>query len=1006
MNEFSSYADIKEKYSGRNLLNKFITRDEAVNKFLVFKSFTEFNKKRNEFIHLHEMVISDNPRKFFVDLDAKDVDIVLCEIHRIRIMSYIKKLFAKIYNKLIDDSNFVIIDSSGQTENYYKYSINMVVDKYQFVDYAEFKWFGEQIVELYYENIDAIPNFLDTNFFNRRYVDSNFLARLPNCTKTGEHRYKKITSRHPYVCGVIGYVTGCEKLPMKSGIDREHYIEKYKKKKEVDESDPNVKYVFGKTKHLWEKSFQFRCCKTSNNSFRIEFDRIRPSYCLFCDKIHHSENSLILTLVNNAIYESCRQSKESKCICDSDYIQPYTKTEKPDKPKQKQRPVNNDPNYLEYDKMFPEDKNVYFIKAEMKMGKTKKCIEYINNVNPEKIIMLSFRRTFSAEMKSKYAGFELYSEIKESLNINNHNKIIIQVESLHRIEKPTPPIDLVILDEIESIWSQFSSGNLIDYYGVINTFTYLINITKKIIIMDANLSSRTMRLIRHIRPQIDIELNFYINRYNPSHDYRYCIVSKQILYAVVYKYLKNKKKIAIMTNSLKESLELSEFISTRIVGTKLIVYNSRILQSKRTKHFADVNTYWKKYDCIICSPTVSAGVSFEEEYFDCILGLFKSESCNVETCRQMLGRVRNVKEKIIYLSLSGTKQPQDEYPENPDSVRQHLKYHREKLIKNAKNYGIELLNFNILENGNSDYYDTFAYQLVSENIAFDNKSRNNFYKRFINQLNVIGTNLEFINQPETIDISSTDVDKISTWISTTKENVKVKRSTVLANADNIDKDTYQSIKDKINRCVDITPTEQNAMDKFKITNTIGIEPDITLAEVFINKKNITAFNMTKLLLGCSSKDHTKTDTISRLYYVRNGEDLGDATAKYNSVANVMIKKLFAKLTNIKLLDLFTTGTLFLTLDTSIKNDITKLRIAIGKLLNSLNRPVPVELDRFDMYEIFDKLMSIMGNIYWLKIDHPKCLTRPYVAFEYNEKLYYCGREVKETKYPIISIKGD
>jgi len=1004
MNEFSTYADIKEKYTGRNLLNKFITRDESVNKFLVFKSFTEFNKKRNEFIYLHEMVISENPRKFFVDLDAKDADLVLCEIHRTRIMSIIKKLFAKTYNKLIDDSNFVIIDSSGQTENYYKYSINMVIDKYFFVDYAEFKWFGEQVVEMYYSNIDAIPNFLDTNFFNRRYVGGNFLARLPNCTKTGEHRYKKITSNHPFTSGVIGYVTGCERLPTKSGIDREHYIEKYKKQKEVEITNPDVKHIVDRTSHLWDKTFQIRCCKILDNSIRVEFDRIKPSHCSFCNKIHHKENSLILTLSNGAIYESCRQSKESKCICEGDYIP--VKAEKPKLTSKPTIPVNNDPNYLEYDKMFPEDKNVYFIKAEMKMGKTKKCIEYINNVNPEKIVMISFRRTFSAEMKTKYTGFELYSEIKESIDINDHNKIIIQVESLHRIEKPTPPVDLVILDEIESIWTQFSSGNLKDYYGVINTFTYLIRITKKIIIMDANLSKRTLRLIRHIRPQTDIEINYYVNRYNPSHDYKYYIASKQILYTAIYKYLRDKKKIAIMTNSLKESLEVAEFIGERIVGTKLMVYNSRIKQSKRTKHFADVNTYWKKYDCIICSPTVSAGVSFEEEYFDCVFGLFKSESCNVETCRQMLGRIRNVKEKLIYLSLSGIKQPQDEYPENPDCVRKHLKYHREKLIKNARNYGIELLNFEILENGHSDYYDTFAYQLVSENIAFDNKSKNNFCGRFIYQLKLIGTNIEFITQPETIGISATDVDKISTWISTTKENVKVKRSTIIADAENIDADTYQEIKNKINKCMDITVAEQNAMDKFKITNTIGIEPTVTLAEIFLNKKNITAFNMTKSLLTHSSKDHTMMDTTNRIYHLKNGQDLGDATAKYNSVANLMVRKLFAKLTNIKLLDLFTTGTLYLTLDLSIKNDIVKLRNAIRKLLNSLNKPVPIELDRFDMYEIFNKLMSIIGNTYWLNMDHPKCLTKPYVAFEYNGKLYYCGREVKETIHPIISIKGD
>ena len=210
MHEFSNFSDVK---SHNNIIRRFITQDDITRKYLVFKSFTEFQKHRTSYIHLHEVILSDKPRKFFVDLDAKRLDKNVCDEHKNRILVIIKHLFAKIYHKLID--NAVIVDSSGQVEDYFKYSINMIIDGYSFADYAEFRWFGEQVCEAYYSANDSIQGFLDENFFKRKYVDSYISARLPNCTKGGEFRYKLVTSDHEYESAIISYVSDCEKLKFK-----------------------------------------------------------------------------------------------------------------------------------------------------------------------------------------------------------------------------------------------------------------------------------------------------------------------------------------------------------------------------------------------------------------------------------------------------------------------------------------------------------------------------------------------------------------------------------------------------------------------------------------------------------------------------------------------------------------------------------------------------------------------------------------------------------------------
>jgi hypothetical protein len=996
MIELNTLQDVK-LYN--NYIRRFVTQDDITRKYLVFKSFSDFNNNGKSYIHLHEVIFSDKPRKFFVDLDAKRIDKSTCDEHKNIILNIIRQLFAKIYFKIIDTINYVVIDSCGQVEDYFKYSVNVLIDGYSFADYAEFRWFGEQVCEAYYSRSDSIQGFLDENFFKRRYVDSYISARLPNCTKGGEKRYKTITSEHSYEDGIISYVQKCEKLPNKSNVNRDEYAEKYKKQKAVELSHPDIQFIITNTQHLWIKNFQIRSTKSNENSTSIHFDRIKPSHCYFCNEVHHNDNSLILSKYGNRIYESCRQNKGSRVVYEDGQVEVVPLIQP------KERKPNIDKPVLDYDLMFPPSKNIYFIKAEMKMGKTKQCIQYINKTNPTTVILISFRRTFSSEMKSKYVGFELYSDIKDGqINLSEHPKLIVQVESIHRIAKKMPIIDLIILDEIESIWGQFSSGNLLDYYGVVNTFTYLVRKSTKIIAMDANLSKRSSRLLQYLRPEFDNELNLYINRHNPSYDYKYYFVGKVLFYSLISKHLHDGNKIVIITNSLKETNQLAQYVSEQFSKLKLIVYNSKTLQSKKTKHFSDVNRYWKKYDCVIYSPTVSAGVSFEAEHFNYVFGSFTSMSCNVETCRQMLGRVRNIVNKTIYLNIKSINRESDEYPTNPDTVRTHLRYHREKLVKNASEVG--LLNFEYMQSGQSDYYDNFAYRLVSENIAFDNKSRNNFLKRFLYYFNNTGTNYEFINQDcyNMFGLTKKDIDMTSLKITSNKMKVEKREISSILNATDIDGYTYGELKNKITKCQDVSHDELKSMDKFRISNTLNVELDQPLVSIFMDNNNLRRFNMTRSLLSNSS---TANDINKMKNYILSGADLGDAVSKYNSVIHHLVKKLFSKVVHpsIRLSHMFTCGSRLLR-ETDEEVDIKKLRGLLAKLINCSSQPMPTKLHEYDITDVFKMLMKIMNNLYWIEINGLSCKTKNGVTFKYKDKLFTGAIEVESTTRPVILIECD
>src|SRR6185369_10226408 len=69
------------------------------------------------------------------------------------------------------------------------------------------------------------------------------------------------------------------------------------------------------------------------------------------------------------------------------------------------------------------------------------------------------RRSLTANMRSRYkaAGFVIYDEIKGEIDLRKHKRVLIQYESLHRLNTAGDPVNLLICDEINSICMQYLS---------------------------------------------------------------------------------------------------------------------------------------------------------------------------------------------------------------------------------------------------------------------------------------------------------------------------------------------------------------------------------------------------------------------------------------------------------------------------------------------------------------------------------------------------------------------
>jgi hypothetical protein len=92
---------------------------------------------------------------------------------------------------------------------------------------------------------------------------------------------------------------------------------------------------------------------------------------------------------------------------------------------------------------------------------------------------------------------------------------------------------------------------------------------------------------------------------------------------------------------------LHELIKQSIPGIDIRLYNSTTDDNVKELDIKNISTVWSGQQCVITTPTIEAGVSFDREHFDKIYGVISEGSCSQTAFFQMMKRVRKVKEKTV-----------------------------------------------------------------------------------------------------------------------------------------------------------------------------------------------------------------------------------------------------------------------------------------------------------------------------------------------------------------------
>jgi len=279
--------------------------------------------------------------------------------------------------------------------------------------------------------------------------------------------------------------------------------------------------------------------------------------------------------------------------------------------------------------------DVIALKSNMNTGKTYTLPNLFNTYKVKVVVYFRISLNISIYNKWKDLGFELYSDIKDDIiKTTKHHNIIIQIDSLHRIQGK---VDLLILDEIESTQEHICSSKYINKNKEYSCLKNMIKNTPKIIACDANLKDETVNTIFNNRNIIKVE-NTFKSFSNLSCNFFF---DREDLIQKVFDLLSSNKNIVIPTNSIKISEDLYSIITKRYPELNVLKMNSK------TK-FTEISE-WSNYNVVIYTPKIVAGISFDEIHFHSVVAFFINKSCNAEPSSQMLFRVRNLIDNNIFI---------------------------------------------------------------------------------------------------------------------------------------------------------------------------------------------------------------------------------------------------------------------------------------------------------------------------------------------------------------------
>eukprot|EP01127_Copromyxa_protea_P023767 TRINITY_DN905_c0_g1_i2.p1 TRINITY_DN905_c0_g1~~TRINITY_DN905_c0_g1_i2.p1 ORF type:complete len:495 (+),score=58.69 TRINITY_DN905_c0_g1_i2:531-2015(+) len=374
----------------------------------------------------------------------------------------------------------------------------------------------------------------------------------------------------------------------------------------------------------------------NTNGNRIYFNRsgVQTPCCDICNRVHDNDNALFMTLHASKVTRGCLRDGTKTHVDVLDLpadmtvaVEPAAETTRLTSAERLKKlvemPAKENKLLLEaynenlemvcYDepKMRPypgEDVPTIIIQAQKGVGKTENLVKLIREEYAGKtIIALSHRETFTTKLVADLPGFVSYQDINGSIDPLVHNRVVVQVESLCRITLEEllnvgAGVDLVIMDESESIIDQLSSGLDRHFNESWDIFNYLTLYARQVIAMDANISNRTiMALADRAKKSKCVYVKNTFQRAAETSIELTC--DEKQWRASLFKDLDAGLHVFIPCNSATEAKALKIAIEGRYPGKDIQLYTGDSDQAVKRADIANISSAWS-CEVLIFTPTI------------------------------------------------------------------------------------------------------------------------------------------------------------------------------------------------------------------------------------------------------------------------------------------------------------------------------------------------------------------------------------------------------------------
>lgn len=636
-------------------------------KFVIFNKDKKFFSTIDSFTNkdiLHEIFLDGTMRKPYLDIEHiyESVEEFRKDSNKFirQLIDDIIKVFDIAYNKNISHSDILFLNSTGEIDNKIKLSIHVIISPKDITYYylnskpntnnSAYHLYS-CLINLNHDYKDYIDGQVYKTNPSLRMIGSDKFPRVERILKPLDNKTLKILepSNRDKLRYLISYIDTTKPIfLLETPIIEQVTVKKsaiiYDNPTRTDCHNELEKKV--KKYHPTAKLRRY-----ANGFYDFNYtDRNEP--CPVTGSLHPGNAGFYCFETNTGIYLKCRSNK---CNENKIHIGYFDDSDEfiDNAHQMNQKYLLENPDMISIIEKWMSDNKTLCIKSAMGTGKTTLIKHLLEKYNYKKILWITHRQTLTKSLYGSFKKYGFVSYMDTNGNLFKENKVIVQVDSLKKIYFENPfemtidynKYDLVIIDEIEGCLSHFNSPflNKIESNArdIFDSMIEAISGSKKLLLLDADIGVRTMLFSEHFGKVITVN-----NTYQPikkiftatNDDYKF----KTELFSDI----NSGKKVCIVSMSSK-CLE----VITHELDNKNIKYVMHIAKSddKLKDELEDVNSFWKKYQVVLYSPTITSGVDFNEKHFDKIYCIIKSGNkvCDQRSFLQMVGRIRHINNQEI-----------------------------------------------------------------------------------------------------------------------------------------------------------------------------------------------------------------------------------------------------------------------------------------------------------------------------------------------------------------------